>query len=142
MAEIVRIGGEEYKKRSPWGAWGLGWLTVFVYVFVWYYKINDEARRYLQDENIKPVLALLALFVPIVNIISYYRTGERVVRMEEKAGIQKTVEPILGTIAGLIYFLHIPYYQDHLNKVWDQGAVAGPAGEASASLPPPPPPEA
>jgi hypothetical protein len=140
VAEIVTIEGQQYKKRSPWGIWGLIFLTLSIYGFVWYYKINDEARRFLKDEQIKPVLALLALFVPIVNLVSYYRTGERIVRMEERVGIQKTVEPILGVVAGIFYFLHMPYYQGHLNKVWDEarsGAALPPSG--TPAIPPPPP---
>ena len=55
-------------------------------------------------------------------------------------GIQKTVEPVLGAIAGLLYFLMIPYYQSHLNSVWDLAAGASPATEgAAAPLSPPPP---
>ena len=29
MAEVLNIGGQEFKKRSPLGAWGLLFLTVF-----------------------------------------------------------------------------------------------------------------
>jgi uncharacterized protein DUF4234 len=145
MAEIVTIEGQQFKKRSPWGAWGLVFLTIGVYFFVWYYKINDEARRYLRDDTIKPVLSVLAMFVPIVNFVSIYRTGDRIVRMENNVGIQKSVEPILGLVAAYIAALHIPYYQSHLNKVWElyQGGGAPPAPMAPsgqpASIPPPPP---
>jgi hypothetical protein len=136
MAEIVTLDGQQYKKRSPWGAWGLLFLTLSVYYFVWYYKINDEARRYLRDDQIKPGLAVLALFVPIVNFISVYRTGERIVRMEEQAGVQKTLEPVLGLIASLFYALNVPYMQSHLNAIWDSAA----AGNSGLPPTPPPPP--
>jgi hypothetical protein len=33
-----------------------------VYWYVWYYKINDEAKRYLQDESIKPWISVVAIF--------------------------------------------------------------------------------
>jgi hypothetical protein len=142
MAEIVTIDGQQYKKRSPWGAWGLLFLTILVYGFVWYYKINKEAKQYLQDDSIKPGLSVLALFVPIVNWISVYRTGERITRMEDKAGVTKTIEPILGVLGSILYSLHVPYYQGHLNKVWD--AAVGKAASAPAAGPPnvPPPPPA
>jgi hypothetical protein len=45
-------------------------------------------------------------------------------------------------LAGLVYALVIPYYQSHLNKVWDQ-AVAGGAPQLEPAdqhpeIPPPP----
>jgi len=143
MAEEVVVEGQTYKKRSPWGVWGLAIVTIGIYGLVWYYKINDEARRYLRDQAIRPGLAVLALFVPIVNYVSIYRTGQRIQRMEEKAGIQRTVEPVLGLLGAFFFALYIPYYQDHLNSVWTQAAsgAALPSWGAPA-IPPPPPPSA
>ena len=34
MAEILNIGGQEFKKRSPLASWGLVFLTIFIYYFV------------------------------------------------------------------------------------------------------------
>ena len=84
---------------------------------------------------------MLALFVPLLNIYSYYRTGERIVRVETKAGIQRTLEPVLAAVAGVIYFLIIPYAQSHLNQAWDAAATgAGPGlSGAPPGIPPPPP---
>ena len=141
MAEIVTIDGEQYTKRSPWGVWGLAVVTLTVYMFVWYYKINNEAKHFLKDEAIKPGLAVLALFVPIVNWISVYRTGQRIVRMEDKVGIQRSVEPILGVLASIVYALHMPYYQGHLNSVYDTAQVSAlPTSPAAPGMPPAPPP--
>jgi hypothetical protein len=73
MAETLIIDGESYKKRSPTGIWLLTVVTLTVYWSVWYYKINDEARRYLRDESIKPWPSVLAivpgfvlLFIPVI----------------------------------------------------------------------------
>jgi O-antigen/teichoic acid export membrane protein len=62
VATRVNIDGELYKLRSPTGTWLLTLVTVLVYWFVWYYKINHEARRYLRDQSIKPWAAVLAIF--------------------------------------------------------------------------------
>lgn len=131
MAELVIIEGQKYKKRSPTGVWLLTLVTLTVYWYVWYYKINDEARRYLRDDSIKPWLSVLAifpgfilLFVPV--LVSAYRSGQRVQRMERQAGITKTVSPAMGF---LLFFLTIItlllllgggayYYQSHLNRLW------------------------
>jgi hypothetical protein len=49
MAELLTIDGQEYKKRSPWGAWLLC-LTV-VYIFIWYYKISKELKQYTAEDS-------------------------------------------------------------------------------------------
>ena len=61
MAEIVRIGDREYKKRGPIAIWFIALVTLGVYFFVWYYKINDETRRYLRDDSIRPWHSVLPL---------------------------------------------------------------------------------
>ena len=142
MAEEVVVEGQAYKKRSPWGVWGLAIVTIGIYGLVWYYKINNEARRYLRDQAIRPGLAVLALFVPIVNYVSIYRTGQRVQRMEERTGIQRVVEPVLGLLGAFVFGLYVPYYQDHLNTVWTQASGVGAQlpTYGSPAVPPPPPP--
>jgi Domain of unknown function (DUF4234) len=103
LATVVDIDGELYKQRSPTGAWLLTFVTLLVYWFVWYYKINDEARRYLRDHSIKPWVAVLAIFpglllllVPL--LISVYRTGQRIERIERQAGITKRIRPVWGSV--------------------------------------------
>jgi uncharacterized membrane protein HdeD (DUF308 family) len=122
MAEVLNIGGQEFKKRSPLGVWGLSIITIYIYYFVWYYKINDEARRYLGDENIKPGMSVLAvtlgIFLIVPPFISVYRTGERVQRMQEKAGVAQQISPALALLASLVFVVHVPYIQENLNKVW------------------------
>ena len=44
MAETLQIGGYEFKRRSPLGVWGLAIITLSIYGFVWYFKVNREAR--------------------------------------------------------------------------------------------------
>jgi len=136
MAEIITIEGQEYKIRNPWGAWG--WSFLIIPYYVWYFRLNDEARRYLKDESISPGLATLAQVVPIVHWISIWRTGDRISRMQQQAGLEPTVQPILGLLASLFAALHVVYYQSELNKVWGavlaRGAVPG-AGAGTGSSP-------
>jgi Domain of unknown function (DUF4234) len=131
VAEVLVVDGTAVKKRSPTGIWLLTLVTLTVYWYVWYYKVNDEARRYLHDGSIKPWMSVLAifpgfllLFVPV--LISAYRTGARIESMERQAGITKTVRPAFGFLA---FFLTIItallllgggayYYQQHLNVLW------------------------
>src|SRR5947207_14053818 len=98
MAEIVRVGEREFKKRGPIAVWLLSLVTLGVYFYVWYYKINKEARDYLGDETIKPGISVLAVLLGwilllIPPIVSILNTGERIRRIQEHAGLQDTVWP-------------------------------------------------
>jgi hypothetical protein len=138
MAQLVRVDGQEYKKRDPLGVWGLTWITLGVYGFVWYFKINDEARRYLRDESIRPGIALLAVLLGWIIIvppfISIYHTGERITRMQQQAGLNPSVSPAIGILTYLVAFVVALYYQAEINKVWDRAALPAPL----APGPPPP----
>jgi hypothetical protein len=141
MATLVTIDGHVYKKRSPFGVWLLIFPTLVIYAFVWYYKINKELRAFLRDESIKPGLMTLSLIVPIWNYYTIYRTGERIGQAEQKAGLQISVQPILGLVAAIVASLHMVYYQSELNKVWDASTSVrspAPAGDGPPPVPPPP----
>jgi hypothetical protein len=129
VADPVVIDGETYKRRSPTAAWLLTIATLLVYWFVWYYKINDEARRYLRDTTIRPWLSVAAIFPGVVLIVpffvSIYRTGQRIQRIEQHAGSQKLIRPALGTLFAFLTLLTIAllggclfYFQGHLNTAW------------------------
>jgi hypothetical protein len=144
MATLVTIDGETYKRRDPLGVIGLVLITLGIYGFVWYYKVNDEARRYLRDESIRPGIALLAVAVGWIVIvppfISAYRTGERIVRMERRVGISNELSPAIFLILFIVVtFLGGAYVQEHLNRIWDRPADA-PAPPVSMSPPSPPAP--
>ena len=134
MAQDVVIAGQTFKKRNIIGVWlGLPLITLGIYSLVWIYKINDEARRYLRDDSIRPgrsVLAFIPGFILIVPpYIAIYRLGKRIARMEEAAGLPSRVEPVLGLILSFLYGAYTLYYQSHLNGLWDRyipGAVAPP----------------
>ena len=124
MAEILNLGGYEFKKRGPLAVWGLGIITILVYYFVWYFKINKEAKNYLGDEAIRPGIALLAVslgwIIIVPPFISVYHTGQRIERMQQKAGVQQTISPALGLLASFFYAVNMIYMQEHLNRVWDR----------------------
>ena len=145
MAEIVTVGSEQFKRRNLAGVWlGLPLITLGIYSLVWWYKINNEARRYLGDPTIRPVRSLLAVLIGWVLIVppfvSIYRTGQRVQRMEQAAGLASPAEPVLGLLAAFILSLHTLYLQSHLNRIWD-AYLRPPSGASEpGALPPPPAP--
>jgi len=142
VSKIVVVENQTFKKRNIFAVWlGLPLITLGIYSYVWIYKVNDEARRFLKDDSIRPVMSVLA-FIPgailiIPPFVTIYRTGKRIARMEAAAGSPNRAEPVVGLILGFVFSLYSLYYQDHLNGLWDRylSPVAMPP-----SLPPPPPP--
>jgi hypothetical protein len=150
MAEIVTIEGQEFKQRNIWAVWiGLPLITLGIYSFVWYFKINDEARRYLRDESIRPGISVLAVtlgaLVIVPAFVSIWNTANRIQRMQQNAGVERQIEPVIGLIGLFVLSLWTLYYQSNLNKIWDlylHGRAPAPSpGTALTppSVPPPPP---
>lgn len=145
MAQIVVVGNQTYKKRNVIAVWlGLPLITLGIYHYVWIYKVNDEARRFLGDNSIRPVLSVLA-FIPgflliIPPFITIYRTGTRIARMEAQAGSPNRAEPLVGLVLSFVFGLYSLYYQDHLNGLWDRylqpGYVVQPAWPPPMQPPP------
>jgi|ERR1700733_2588939 hypothetical protein len=138
MAQVVVVGNQTYKKRNVVAVWlGLPLITLGVYSLVWIYKANDEARRFLGDNSIRPALSVLAFFpgglLIVPPFIAIYGLGTRIARMEAAAGTPNRAEPVVGLILGFVFSLYSLYYQSHLNDLWDRYL-------SPATLPPPPPP--
>lgn len=142
MAQLVVIGNQTYKKRNVFAVWlGLPLITLGVYSLVWIYKVNDEARRFLGDNSIRPALSVLAFFpggvLIIPPLIAIYRLGTRIARMEAAAGSPNRAEPVVGLVLGFVFSLYSLYYQDHLNGLWDRYLFSS---GSQPALPPPLPP--
>ncbi|WP_336697769.1 DUF4234 domain-containing protein [Curtobacterium sp. USHLN213] len=125
----VQIDGEDYPLRSPLLVLVLTVVTVFIYWLVWYFDVNDQTRRLLRDERIKPWLSLLAivpgglLIVPA--FVSIYRTGARIRRAELQLGVEKPVHPALGVVCAFLTTVTLIfaggtgyYYQSHLTAAY------------------------
>jgi Domain of unknown function (DUF4234) len=145
MSQIVVIGNQTYKKRNVVAVWlGLPLITLGIYSYVWIYKVNDEARRFLGDDSIRPALSVLA-FIPgailiIPPFVAIYRLGKRIARMEAAAGSPNRAEPVVGLLLGFVFSLYSLYYQDHLNGLWDRYLHTGSVGPPVLPLMPPMPP--
>jgi|SRR5581483_5252727 len=136
MADLVVKDGIGYKRRNPWGVWGLTIVTLGVYEGVWYYRINNELKNYGVENN--PTTALLALALGWIVIVPFfvtlYRTADRIRQAQERSAAATRIIPL---VALALTFVHVvapfalPYYQSELNKVWDaladQGAEVLPA---------------
>jgi mannose/fructose/N-acetylgalactosamine-specific phosphotransferase system component IIC len=144
VAESLTIQGQQYKKRSPLGVLGLAFITVTIYFFVWYYKINDEIRRFENDQTISPTRSLMAMIfgwlIIVPPFIAMYNTAKHVQALETRVGVRQTLEPALTIVLMFVFSIgNTIYIQEHMNRVWDQAVGAGEASPAP-SFPPPPPP--
>jgi hypothetical protein len=157
MAEELQIAGTDAraKVRNPLGVVGLTLITLGIYYFVWYYKVNREmadlGRAKGTDElGDSPGTSLLAVtlgaLIIVPAVISIYHTFQRTQVAARLTG----VEPLNGWIALLLYLvigIAFPaYLQSGLNRVWEAqaGGTAITAGQQSAAAVPeasPPPQE-
>ena len=127
MAETVSIEGQPYLKRNPLGVLGLSVVTLGIYFFYWYYKVNDELRRFEHDPSISPTRSLMAIIfgwiIIVPPFIAMYNTAKRVQGVEERMTIQPQLEPALVIVFMLIVSVgNGVYIQEHLNRIWDRAA--------------------
>jgi Domain of unknown function (DUF4234) len=138
MAETVTVNGQNYTKRSPLAVLGLSFITLGIYFFVWYYKINNELRRSENDQTISPGRSVLAMTLGWALIlppfIAMYNTAKHVRAMEARLGVQQGVEPSF-TILFLVAFAfgNGMYLQEHLNRAW--GAAGAPVATVGSPGP-------
>jgi hypothetical protein len=132
MAYDVNAGGALVTIRSPWAPLGLGLLTLGLYGWVWYYKVNREAQQYGRARGDRelaassPATSLLAVTVGARLIVpafaSLIGTTRRVQRVEHIAG-RDPVSTGLMVALMLIPFAGLavaPLLQRHLNGAWQQ----------------------
>ncbi len=146
MAQQHIIGGVIVKERHPFAPLGLSILTLGIYYFVWWYKINDEMRRL--GENNSPGLAVLA-FIPggiliIPPFVTLWTTSERISRLQDRARCARPVSPgmaLLMTFLPIVNFFVPSYLQSGLNRAYQMMATHGqaPGGYAQAPGYPNPP---
>jgi hypothetical protein len=134
MADLVVRDGIGFKRRNPWGVFGLTIITIGIYYVVWWYKINNELKNF--GVNNDPLVATLAVtlgaFVIVPPFVSAFKTADRILTAQDMVNASERIVPVLALV--LVLFVSAfasPYYQSQLNKVWDalvaQGAEVTPA---------------
>jgi hypothetical protein len=129
MAAEVQIAdtGSRAMTRDPLGVALLTLVTLGIYFFVWYYKVNREMSdlgraRGTDELGDNPGTSLLAVtlgaLVIVPAIVSLYNTFLRTQAAARLTG----VEPLNGWIALAFYLLlgigFPAYLQSGLNKAW------------------------
>jgi hypothetical protein len=130
--------GRAGKTRNIFMVW-LVWpiITLGVYHFVWWYKINREAHDFDERIEVNPAISVLAILLGWIIIVppyvSIYSTGVRIGRMQEAAGMEPTCNGWIGLILSFLLGLHSLYYQSELNQIWDK--LGNPEEGQSVALP-------
>ena len=146
MAETVTIDGQRYLKRNPLGVVGLSFITIGIYFFYWYYKVNDELRMVEHDETISPTRSLMAMIfgwlIIVPPFIAMWNTAKHTQKLEERLGVQQTIEPAIVLVIMFVFSIgNVAYVQEHLNRAWDAASYGGRAASGAAVPPPPPLPQ-
>jgi len=147
MAEVVQIqgtSGSEAKIRNLVGVAALTLITLGIYHFVWYYKINREMAdlgkatgrtEELGDSPGKSLLAItLGALIIVPAILSIIHTFKRIQALQRITGAGEPINGWLGFILYLVFSIALPpYMQSGLNKSWE--AQRAPAGALGAAVP-------
>jgi len=150
MAEEVQIqgSGELAKIRHPLGILGLMLITLGIYFFVWWYKVNSELAelgraRGTTETGDNPTTSLLAMIPGFLIIVppyvSFYKGSNRLRAAERLTGRPAGIEAGLMLV---LYFFIAPVaiyiFQSDLNKVLEaQRAGVGQIPEAAPAPQPP-----
>lgn len=141
MAVNHTVAGTVVKERHPLGPIGLSLITLGIYGFVWYYKINKELRDVtgLGSPGVSLLAITLGVLLIVPPFVSLYNTGERIRVMQERAGVAGPINPVLALVIALVPFVGIfwaTYLQSALNTGWrrlsgrTQGLTSGGAAGA------------
>lgn len=143
MAEQVQINGATAKIRNVIGVAVLGFVTLGIYVFFWWYFINREMADYgrakgtkeLGDSPGKSVLAItVGALIIVPAIMSIINTFKRVQAAQRLSGGGTPINGWLGLVLLLVFSpAFYAYMQSGLNDAWK----AATAGAAPAAATPP-----
>jgi len=120
---ISPVAGRAGKRRNPVIVWLLlPIVTLGIYAWVWYYKVNRETRDL--GVTVSPGISLLAItlgsFILVPPFVSFFKTGERIAQAQRSAGVAATCNPVVGLLLWAFLFgSGTLYYQSELNKIWD-----------------------
>jgi hypothetical protein len=143
VAQTVSIEGQPYLKRNPLGVLALSVVTLGIYFFYWYYKVNNELRQFEHDPTISPTRSLMAILfgwiIIVPPFIAMYNTARHVQKAEQRLGVQPQLEPALVIVIMLVLSVgNGIYVQEHLNRLWDRGVGVPAPMPGGGALPPMP----
>ncbi|MEO3936519.1 DUF4234 domain-containing protein [Dermatophilaceae bacterium Soc4.6] len=116
--------GLAMKRRNVVAVWlGLPLITLGIYSWVWWYKINAEMGRLDPRRPVSAGTSLLAItlgsFLVVPPYVSVYNTGKRIAQRQQSVGIGSSCSPVVGLVLVFFFGLYTLYYQSELNKITD-----------------------
>jgi Domain of unknown function (DUF4234) len=150
----IRDTGSTAKLRSPLAVGLLSFFTLYIYAWIWWYKINREMAdlgraRGTEELGTSPVTSMLAYFpgwlIIVPGVWTYITTSQRLRAAQRLSGVREFNVWIAIILAVLLAPVFYAYLQSELNGVWEQeekggGAELPAAPEAAAPTPPEPAP--
>jgi hypothetical protein len=129
MAKEHQIGNVTVKEQNIWAWLGLAFITLGIYVYFWTYRVNREMRDVGKAYNEpilsqgKPGMTVLAMFIPIANLIAIHRTGTRIIRMQAITAQPPTYSMATHWLLAIFTGLWPMYAQSALNATWHYAQI-------------------
>lgn len=143
MAEQIQVSQTDSyaKKRGPIAVVLLGFVTLGIYFFFWWYFVNREMRDLGRARQVdlgespgQSTLAIsLGALLIIPALVTMWTTSERVAKSQGTASLSERASgPVIFLLLFLIAPVGVWYVQRELNKVWDAEGTA-PASVGAAA---------
>jgi uncharacterized membrane protein len=139
MATDYDFNGAQVKGRNPFAVLGLSIITLGIYYFVWWYKINREVRdassgRIVVDPMMSVLAVTLGALIVVPAFVSFHKTGRRAQEMAALAGRSEGVNLLaywlLYLFTGVGAYI---YLQWELNKIWTTMQQSGATMSSTAT---------
>lgn len=107
------------RKQGAWGLWWLTIITLSVYYFIWYHRINRELAAAL-DAPVPANGAWWSQIIPFYNLYGLSKTAKRVNAAHERVGSPTRISPVMTWLWSAIWFgSHVRYVQRRMNILHD-----------------------
>jgi predicted transporter len=85
-------------------------ITLGIYYFYWYGKVNAEIKGHDPHIKVTPGWCVVALFFPIANIVTAYMTAARIRQMQLDEGASQTISPVVALLLAIFLGIGYPLY--------------------------------
>ncbi|MDR3710892.1 MAG: DUF4234 domain-containing protein [Capsulimonadaceae bacterium] len=110
------------KYREPGIVLLLSLVTCGIYYLIWIYNASAEMNTYMGERDTDPAMEVVLSLLTCYLYTTYwdYKTGRKIARMQEKAGIAPVDNSLLYLILNLVGLGFLPHLmqQGHLNEIW------------------------
>ncbi|WP_026919499.1 DUF4234 domain-containing protein [Gordonia shandongensis] len=113
------------RKQGPWSLWWLTGITLGIYYFVWYQRVNDELVA-MTGRPAESWGAWWSQLVPIYGAVGLHHTAVRLNDAHAAIGSPTRVSPTVAWLWAPVWFgSHTRYLQRRMNLLADAHAVRG-----------------